>query len=72
MIVFESFMEVMGPLNTVITDEQVEIKSALARMTEIDAFQGIHLFDIYHVMKNLRKNVRNPQLWRLASEILLE
>lgn len=68
--VFESFIRIHDKSpQTFITDEQNTIATALSALAERGIFKGAHLLNPFHILKNLRKELRrlnNPNPHKLV------
>ena len=57
--VFRSFFQMMsGEPSAIITDEQPAIESALKQMKEDGDYQGHHVLDTFHILRNVMKKTR--------------
>jgi transposase-like protein len=63
--VFKSFFEMMGgEPATIITDEQASMDSAIKQLKEDGDYQGSHLWDTFHILRNVNKKTDNDELKR--------
>jgi hypothetical protein len=61
--IFKSFFEMMGGEPSVmITDEQSAIAVALNQLKEDGDYQGEHLWDTFHILRNISKKTKNKEL----------
>lgn len=61
--IFKGFFQIIGGKpETIITDQQMAMIGALKDLAQEEIWNGSHLFDTYHVLKNLRKKTKNSQL----------
>jgi hypothetical protein len=61
--IFKSFFEMMkGEPATIITDEQASIISAIEQLKQDGDFQGCHLLDTFHILRNVSKKSKNRDL----------
>ncbi len=44
---------------SIITDEQKTIQLGLNKLRENRIWMGVHLYDSFHIIKNLKKKTRN-------------
>jgi hypothetical protein len=59
---FQNFFQMVRRVpTTIITDEQLAIRHALADLQEANIYDGIHCFDCYHVLKNLKKKTSSKE-----------
>jgi hypothetical protein len=57
----------LGPFKTIITDEQHEMKSGVKLLQEKRLFNGTHCFDVFHLLRNLRKHIKdNDKIAKIA------
>jgi hypothetical protein len=56
-------------LKTIISDESIALKSAISQLIRDGIFDGVHLLDLYHVLKNIRKRLTNAKQLRLFSDL---
>lgn len=47
---------------TIITDQQKSVIVALENIKKENRWDGNHLFDSFHIVKNLKKNTKNEKL----------
>jgi hypothetical protein len=58
--VFEGFFNLIGSQPaTIITDEQLAIESAINEIKRRGRYKGEHCFDVFHIVKNLLRRVRD-------------
>ena len=58
--VFEGFFDLIGGKpQTIISDEQASIEAALTELNRSGRWNGSHCFDVFHVIKNLSRRVRD-------------
>lgn len=55
---YECFKLLGGKPKTIITDEQASIKAAINLLKYEDIYQGSHLFDTFHILRNVKKKLR--------------
>lgn len=55
---------------TIITDQQISMKSALASLKEEGEWDGAHLLDTFHILKNMRKKTKNEKLKGILHEAM--
>ena len=61
--VFKSFFEMMnGEPSAIITDEQAAIESALRQLKEDGVYNGEHLLDTFHIIRNILKKTGKEEL----------
>jgi hypothetical protein len=59
---FLSFFEMMGrEPDTILSDEQISIKSSLSKLQENGSWSGTHLLDKFHILKNIKKKVKDSR-----------
>lgn len=51
-----------GEPATIITDQQASILSAIAQLKDDGDFQGFHLLDTFHILRNVSKKSKNKDL----------
>lgn len=51
-----------GQPQCIITDEQLSIESAIKQLKEEGDFNGEHLHDTFHILRNITKKTKNKQL----------
>jgi len=49
----------------IISDEDRALTAALRNLKRDEEFGGVHLFDCFHILRNLKKNLRKKQHWDL-------
>jgi hypothetical protein len=52
------------PPQTIITDEQQSIASAISVLQDRGFYPGVHIYDPWHIMKNLRKKLVGSDEWQ--------
>ena len=61
---FASFFDIMNSEpQTIITDQQMAIIGALKELKEKEMWEGTHLLDTFHILKNLRKKLKNKHVF---------
>ena len=61
--IFKSFFEIMkGEPSVIITDEQAAIQSAIESLKQDGEYQGDHLWDTFHILRNVSKKTKNKDL----------
>ena len=61
----------MGGLpQTIITDEAMSIKGAIKDLAEDKHFEGVHLLDCYHILKNVKKNLKDRSLLKQLKNLV--
>lgn len=69
--IFRSFFDLMGGVpQTIITDEAMSIKGAIKDLAEDKYFEGVHLLDCYHILKNVKKNLKDRSLLKNLSNLV--
>jgi deoxyhypusine synthase len=69
--IFKSFFDMMkGEPATIITDEQASIISAIEQLKQDGDFQGYHLLDTFHILRNVSKKSKNKYLLRRAKNTI--
>jgi hypothetical protein len=64
--IFESFFEIMKKEpKTIISDEDTSLIGALKDFK----FGGFHLLDTYHILKNVKKNLKVKNYFKIFSEL---
>lgn len=59
---FKGFFDLIGGTpQTIVTDEQAAINAALSQLKRERVFTGAHVFDNFHVLRNLARKVRNKE-----------
>ena len=53
-----------GEPAVIITDEQASIESAIQQLKEEGDYQGEHLWDTFHILRNISKKTKNKELCR--------
>ena len=53
-----------GESAVIITDEQASIESAIQQLKEEGDYQGEHLWDTFHILRNISKKTKNKELCR--------
>lgn len=51
-----------GTPKTVITDQQQAIRAALTELKSSNRFNGYHLLDIFHILRNVKKETGRQSL----------
>jgi hypothetical protein len=46
---------------TIITDQQKTIESAIQELQKDQIFMGVHIFDPFHMVNNVRENLRGDE-----------
>ena len=70
---FRSFFDAMNSEPKVImTDQQIAIIGALEELKERGIWEGTHLLDTFHILKNLRKKSKNKELVNILHEAMFE
>lgn len=59
-----------GEPATIITDEQASIASALKKLKEDGDYQGSHLWDTFHILRNVSKKTNNVELCRTLRDAM--
>jgi len=68
---FKSFFEMMkGEPATIITDEQASIASAIKKLKADNDYQGEHLWDTFHILRNVSKKTKNSELCRALRDAM--
>jgi len=49
----------------IISDEDRALTAALRNLKRDEEFGGVHLFDSFHILRNLKKNLLKKQHWDL-------
>ncbi len=69
--IFKMFFEaVQGQPKVIVTDEERAIHAALVELQSLREFEGVHLFDSFHVLHNIYKRLHNKADIRFYSKIL--
>ena len=68
--IFETFIEINGQPQTIITDEQLSMSSAIKKLIDKGIYQGNHLIDSFHVIRNFVKSSQRKDLANELSEII--
>lgn len=64
-LILENFFDVTGKQpETILSDQGLGIIGAIQKLQERRAFTGIHLFDAYHIMANLKVQYENRHILR--------
>lgn len=53
----------------VISDQQASIREALSEMVEARAYSGVHCYDSFHILRNLKKKTAKGNMPRYAELI---
>lgn len=56
----------------IISDEDYALSAALKNLKKDNEFEGVHLLDCYHILKNVKKNLRVKQHWDLFKEMIYQ
>jgi hypothetical protein len=56
----------------IISDEDHALAAALKNMKRDDEFQGVHLLDCYHILRNLKKNLHQKNHWDLFRQLVYQ
>jgi len=68
---FFSFFGMMGGQpSTIITDEQASIEAALRRLKDNGDYSGVHLWDTFHILRNVAKKTKNRDLCRTLRDAI--
>jgi hypothetical protein len=65
--IFETFIETHGSPQSIITDEQNGMISALNKLRNNGVFEGSHLYDSFHVIRNFGKMTQRKGLMKVLS-----
>ena len=69
--IFKSFSEIMNKFPPVIiSDEDKGTIAALQSLSSERQFNGIHLFDVLHILRNVKKNLKNKALWHIFNQMV--
>lgn len=55
--------------NIIISDESAAIKASIKTLKEDNIFHGIHLLDLYHILKNTKKKLIEKSNLKLFSKL---
>jgi hypothetical protein len=71
--IFKSFFDMMKKeAKVIISDEDHALQSALKHLKADEEFQGVHLLDCYHILKNVKKHLRIKEHWGLFKELIYQ
>lgn len=71
--IFRSFFQIMNSEpEAIITDQQAAIIGALKEIKENEEWDGAHLLDTFHILKNLRKKTKNEALFDRLHQAMFE
>jgi hypothetical protein len=59
-----------GEPATIITDEQASIASAIKKLKADNDYQGEHLWDTFHILRNIGKKTNNAELCRALRDAM--
>ena len=54
-----------GEPSAIISDEQATIESAIKDLKDNGDYQGVHLHDTFHILRNISKKTSNKDLIRI-------
>jgi hypothetical protein len=58
--IFKSFFDIMKKEPAVIiSDEDTALIAAVRNLKLDEEFQGVHLLDCFHILRNVKKNLQN-------------
>ena len=60
-----------GEPETILSDEQLSIRSALRKIKSDGEFSGYHLHDNFHLLHNFKKKMKNKNVFQLCRKALL-
>jgi hypothetical protein len=71
--IFKTFGQIMGKMpNVIITDEDKATMSALKTLKEERDFNGHHLLDCFHILRNVRKRLVNKECFSFFNRLIRE
>ena len=59
-------------VKVVISDEDHALSAALRNLKRDNEFEGVHLLDCFHILKNIKKNLKSKEHWSLFKELVYQ
>ena len=56
----------------IISDEDRGTIAALESLRNDREFTGVHLFDVLHILRNVKKNLKNKSCWNFFNRMIRE
>jgi hypothetical protein len=56
----------------IISDEDTALNAALKNLKREGLFEGVHLLDCYHILRNIKKNLEDKSHWELFKELVYQ
>ena len=56
----------------IISDQDKAFISAIDILRQKREFDGIHLLDTFHILRNVKKNLANKELWTIFNQMIRE
>jgi len=69
--IFKSFFDIMRKsVKAIISDEDHALSGAVKSLKRENHFQGVHLLDCYHILRNIKKNLHFKGYWEHFKELV--
>jgi hypothetical protein len=59
-------------VNVIISDQDIALSAAIRNMKINGEFEGVHLLDCYHILRNIKKNLHFKGNWEFFKELVYQ